>query len=309
MVRSFLITLFLLLISLMLFNISVMSAWTATPTPSPFPLQIATSPFEEALQWVPVEREFNSVTMVFVPAGCFTMGTSEQAGYEAISELGVEPMWIVREQPAHQYCLDAPFWIDLIEVTNQQFADFDGQSEEPHARTGDNRPRTLLTWEEALSFCWLRGGRLPTEAEWEYAARGPNGYLFPWGSYWGATNVMNSDDELAAAGSHPQDVSWVGALDMAGSVSEWVNTIYGKYDVAVNAFAILYGYPYNPNDGREDLSYETSSSLYYRVLKGGNINSGTPGAYRSAMRRWEQPGIAYTNVGVRCVRDFEPTDQ
>ncbi len=170
--------------------------------------------------------------MVLVPAGCFTMGHDEGRR---------------DERPEHQICFSAPFWIDKTEVTNAAYGAH-GNFE------GDNRPRENLTWAEARDFCAARGAedsvphRLPTEAEWEYAARGPDSLLYPWGDELNAEALIfdqNFNSQTFDVGSRPNGASWVGALDMAGSLNEWTSSLYRPY-------------PYDPTDGREDPNDTTS---------------------------------------------------
>jgi formylglycine-generating enzyme required for sulfatase activity len=181
--------------------------------------------------WTPVIQQIDSVEMVLVPAGCFVMGsTDEQIDY-AVSLSG-QPGWFTDEQPSHQVCFEEPFWIDRTEVTNAQFAAFDGQAANSSNWTDSERPRENITWTEAKNFCGARGARLPTEAEWEYAARGPEGWIFPWGNTFLADSVVydsNSGDHTSIVGSKPDGASWVGALDLSGNVSEWVADWYGPY--------------------------------------------------------------------------------
>ena len=191
----------------------------------------------------------DGMVMVYVPAGQFEMGSSQ-------------------EQPVHTVALDV-FWIDQTEVTNAQFTAFlneqgnqveDGVAWlEPGAGRGgivyghieeDDgvfRPQTgykdypviEVSWYGAAAYCGWAGGRLPTEAEWEYAARGPQAWVYPWGntfdgertnycdascSYdWRDTNFDDGFAQWAPVGRYPDGASWCGALDMAGNVWEWVS--------------------------------------------------------------------------------------
>src|SRR5262249_22642836 len=108
-------------------------------------------------QWKPQLSMVQGVEMALVPPGCFMMG----------SEKGNDD-----EQPVSKICFDKPFWIDKVDVTNAQFKQFGGKAQQKGSWKDDNRPRERVTWFEARDFCALRGARLPTEAEWEYAARG-----------------------------------------------------------------------------------------------------------------------------------------
>lgn len=185
------------------------------------------------------------------------------------------------ERPEHEVCFDQAYWIDRTEVTNAQYGS------EGHF-TGADRPRENLLWSEARDFCVRRGARLPTEAEWEYAARGPDGLLYPWGDTLELSRLVfdrNTPAQTADVGSRPAGASWVGALDMAGNVFEWVSSIYARY-------------PYDASDGREDQNDTTSP----RVYRGGN-QSYLDYAASAAIRFRYYPTERDWFVGFRCARD------
>ena len=223
-------------------------------------------------------RPYDGMTMVYVPAGQFGMGTSDAQLDNAMQvcfEMYDEDKYCKRsaygsEQPVHTVALDA-FWIDQTEVTNSQFLTFlrergnqaeDGISWlEPGAGHNgivygyvkeidgkfrieggyEDYPVIEVSWYGAAAYCDWVGGRLPTEAEWEYAARGPDSHLYPWGNTFDGARVnyrdasftsqafgqdRESDDgyaRWAPVGSYPDGGSWCGALDMAGNVWEWVS--------------------------------------------------------------------------------------
>lgn len=211
--------------------------------------------------------------MVLVPAGCFMMGSDAR--------------W--DERPIHEVCFDEPFWIDKYEVTQSQFAQFDGVKTAPNAFTGDHRPVESITWFEAKDFCELRGGRLPSEAEWEYAARGPENLAFPWGDEWEPDNVVGYRGfagGTSEVGSTPEGMSWVGAQDMSGNVSEWTSSLYQPY-------------PYDVDDGREN-----PSSIEPRAHRGGHYVNSPPGLYM-ANREWLEPDSMLGDLGFRCARDYK----
>ena len=131
------------------------------------PEEIALTPVTQNEDWTPIERDFDGVAMVLVPAGCFMMG------YEDGDD---------DEGPIHEQCFSTPFWIDKYEVTNAQFKRFAGLADTQSQWLDEDHPRENITWDEAQQFCVLRGARLPSEAEWEYAARGPNNLIYPWGN-------------------------------------------------------------------------------------------------------------------------------
>lgn len=227
---------------------------------------IPSAAVEHNADWTPQSQVFNGVEMMLVPPGCFNMGSD-------IAELN--------EQPVHQQCFDQPFWIDRTEITNVQYGSSGGFA-------GDNFPRENLTWYEARDFCLRRGARLPTEAEWEYAARGPDSWIYPWGDPWIPDNLVWRDGknrQTSPVGSRPAGVSWVGALDMAGNVWEWTSSIHKPY-------------PYNALDGRENDTDTTS----YRVIKGGSWDYGDSNVARASWRGGDGYALDKhdNGIGFRC---------
>lgn len=248
-------------------------------------IELATSGVESNDDWEPVIQEFDGVEMVLVPAGCFMMG----------SEDGDDD-----ETPVHEQCFDKPFWIDRYEVTNAQY----GSTGCEDWSSDPEQPRNCVSWFDARDYCEARGAHLPTEREWEYAARGPDNLFYPWGNDWNpdlANWADTSPDETFNVGSFPGGISWVGALDMSGNVWEWVNTIYGVYDFDQNEFTSTYDYPYSSEDGREQDSEERTD---VRVLRGGSFNF-TPYGLRAAYRDWFFPFNVNYFFGFRCASDFE----
>ena len=144
--------------------------------------------------WIPTEQEFDGVMMLLVPVGCFEMGSNTGNS---------------NEKPVHTQCIESPFWLDKTEVTQAQFVANGGVKANANGFTGDNRPVEQITWFEAREYCARRGGRLPTEAEWEYAARGPDGLAYPWGDVFVADNVVynrTTSQGTADVGSKPAGV-------------------------------------------------------------------------------------------------------
>ncbi|MBN1152925.1 MAG: SUMF1/EgtB/PvdO family nonheme iron enzyme [Dehalococcoidia bacterium] len=181
-------------------------------------------------------READGMVQVIVPAGEFLMGS--ESGYQ-------------NEGPEHMVTLDA-FWLDQTEVTMAQFqrcveaGACDRLSYADDDRfNGASQPVVGVYWDQAVAYCEWVGGRLPTEAEWEYAARGPEGQRYPWGEGIDGTRLnfcdrncgeswadATEDDGYgftAPVGSYPAGVSWVGALDMAGNVWEYAGDYFGTY--------------------------------------------------------------------------------
>ncbi len=265
-------------------------AATQTSTANPNPV------IARNADWTPVIEEFDGVEMVLVPAGCFMMGsTAEQVAY-AVNELDAPPEWVAVEQPAHQQCFDEPFWLDRTEVTQGDFERLGGVAGRASYFSGDQRPVERITWFEARDFCALRGGRLPTEREWEYAARGPDSWIYPWGDALIADNAVwnrSTSEGTASVGSRPAGVSWVGALDMSGNVREWTSSLIAPY-------------PYAADDGREADIGERRD--VWRVLRGGGwdvTNSFIPFDLRATVRGENDPLNWFNSVGMRCARDAE----
>lgn len=256
-------------------------AWTDTPTLTPTltPLEAAyaqAAAYDYTVgntAWTPVEYTFeDGVTMVLVPPGCFMMGS------DGLND----------EQPVHEQCFDEPFWIDKTEVTQADFERLGGEKAYANYFDGDLRPVEGVTWFEARDFCERRGARLPTEREWEYAARGTEAWMYPWGNEWNENNAVwnrSSEQGTANVGSIEAGRSWAGALDMSGNVWEWVSTVYKPY-------------PYVSDDGREDMGNRTDA----RVLRGGSWSTPLPANLRAPNRDRNNPDLGSSYVGFRCAR-------
>ncbi len=252
-------------------------SWTDTPTPTltftPSPTPIAAVSAND--QWTPVIQEFDGMEMVLVPPGCFLMGNED----------GDED-----EKPVHEICFDAPFWLDRYEVTQGDFVRLGGIQARSPRFLGDSLPIENITWFEARDFCALRDSRLPTEAEWEYAARGPDSLVYPWGNEFDGDYVVFSVDfnsTMATVGSRPGGRSWVNALDLSGNAWEWVSTIYDQTE---------FPYPYTMSDGREDLERINVS----RSRRGGAWNVGTDNVRAADRTEGHSDNFG---IGFRCARD------
>jgi formylglycine-generating enzyme required for sulfatase activity len=211
----------------------------------------------------PVERKPFEPEMVFIPSGTFWMGQDAAPG--------VPPP----ETPKSRLLLPA-FFIGKYPVTNREYAEYVRQTRIPvpvelgwegrsPAKDQLDLPVRGITWQEALDYCsWLSQQTgldytLPSEAQWERAARGDDGRLYPWGDAWleGRCNLGNNHTAAVTAFS-AQSVS--GLHDLVGNVLQWTTTLWGEKRLTVD-----YPYPWQPDDGRDDL---TANRQIRRVLRG-----------------------------------------
>jgi formylglycine-generating enzyme required for sulfatase activity len=214
-----------------------------------------------------------------VPAGDVLLGNDPlPPGGPALAE----------ETPAHEVEL-APFEIGAVPVTNAEWEAFAAATGRVTPDGPDDHPVAYVGWHEAVAFCAWAGVRLPTEAEWERAARGPDGRLYPWGGEQpGPTRAVfgrgTKADATAPVGACPAGASAEGVLDLAGNVWEWTSSAYRPY-------------PYRAGDGRED-----AASGEQRVLRGGSFAS--PGALwlRCASRSSSYPARRRGHIGFRVAR-------
>jgi len=247
--------------------------------------------------------------MVLVPAGTFTMGDDEEA-------------------PKRQVFLDA-YYIDRFEVTTSRYGRFltatgsvgppDGW-DELNPATGAQLPVAGVDWNDADAYCRWAGRRLPTEAEWEKAARGSDGRRFPWGNASPTpehANYQNSspdayDGGLTAVGSFPAGNSPFGVSDLAGNVSEWVADWYDEGVPSVahgRATDGASGDPWNtegvPATSQRDVRNPAGPERgEKRVIRGGGRFD--PGYRLSPVKRWNaEPGQRSDDLGFRCARDAE----
>jgi iron(II)-dependent oxidoreductase len=155
----------------------------------------------------------------------------------------------------------------------------------------ENHPVTETTWAGALAYCQWRGARLPSEVEWEAAARGTEARPFPWGDAMPTSElavIQLPSGTTVSVGSRPKGATPEGLLDMAGSMLEWTSSLDRPY-------------PYRANDGREDLSTPGE-----RIVRGGNyIFDDTPDKLVAWNRTvaWRNPATGHRQIGFRCAAD------
>jgi formylglycine-generating enzyme required for sulfatase activity len=255
---------------------------TEVPVPTDLPMtatarvsELARSGVTRNQNWQPIQDEFDAVIMVLVPAGCFTMGTNA--------------VGFANQGPAHEQCIETPFWIDKTEVTQSQFRIVAGEDTSTMADSALSLPVRDVTWFEADTHCKQRGGRLPTEVEWEYVARGPSNWRYPWSNRFEGANVVygvTANGRPATVGSRPDGDSWVGAQDMLGNVEEWTASQWASY-------------PYDAADGREADTGDQRNIR--RVLRGGSFTSVELYATVRAMAFSERSA---RDIGFRCALPY-----
>ena len=224
--------------------------------------------------------------LIYVPEGNFSMGSEA----------------FINEQPVHTVNLDA-FWIYQTEVTNGIYAlcvqagkctppienRSDTRSEYYDDAQYANYPVIFVNWNQARAYCSWANARLPTEAEWEKAARGTDARTYPWGNDAPTCSLVNFDGgsgcvaDTSAVGSYPSGASPYGALDMAGNVWEWVNDWYSETYYSQSSSSN----PQGPSLGD------------FRVLRGGswfNIEDDV----RTSSRIMYNPSDSYLTIGFRC---------
>ena len=274
------------------------------PTPTPTP--------EPAAGTARVRAQDGAVG-VYVPAGEFTMGPA--SGDSEANEI---------EKPQHQVTL-AGYWIDRTEVTNGQYRKFveaggygkreywtdagwqwkeQNRIAEPGCWGDGNfnqaeQPVVCVSWYEAMAYAQWVGGRLPSEAEWEHAARGTDGRKYPWGNqapdcsrlnYWG--NEGGCVGRTSPAGTYPRGASpYDGVLDMSGNAWEWTSSLWGTDENKPQ-----FDYPYKADDGREDP--RPTDAL--RILRGGSWKVDA-GGVRAALRGRFAPGERNKFIGFRVL--------
>ncbi len=298
------------------------SSQTATQPPEPTFTQVLPSPSPTLGIGSQRTSTTDGMIQVFVPAGQFIMGGDEWTN--------------IMDAPVY---LDA-FWIDQTEVTNAMFANFitathyrpeteiNGDAyvyqfssdssvktpganwQHPHGPASnikglDQYPVVQVSWNDAVAYCKWASGRLPTEAEWEKAARGTDGRLYPWGNQDWAGNLANFMDKqlnptftvddghagIAPVGSYPDGASPYGALDMAGNVAEWVEDWYAD------------AYPQG-NQTTPVINPQGLATGEERGMRGGawTSNDDNDGEKRlSSHRNHNNPDYSGDSGGFRCV--------
>ncbi len=277
-------------------------------------------PAERALTGGVVQLREPRSTMILVPASSFVMGSTPIDVLSAVLDCTHEPLgdplrcnqlMFSDEMPEHRVRLSA-YWLDRTEVTVRAYRRCAamGRCRPIAYRAGARRfdkpdyPVSLVSWDDARAYCHFRGARLPTEAEWERAARGIARRRFPWGTLynshasnhgrlsWSPTDARDGFAELAPVGSFPAGRTPDGFLDLAGNVAEWVEDRYQASYPPGQAVD-----PRGPT-----LAAGTTGE---RVVRGGSYESGVAWL-RGAARAAVDPGARRPWIGFRCARSATP---
>ena len=269
----------------------VLPSFTATDIPPTGTIESTSVPTETPLPTetsIPAEiKDSRNVPMRLIPAGEFTMGSDDTGD--------------IGSRPAQVISLEA-FYIDKFEVTNEMYdaCVYAVECRKPRQLGSATQntyfanpvfakyPVIYVDWKMAKAYCEWRGARLPTEAEWEKAARGTDARIYPWGAdepNCGLANKAGCVGDTTPVDQYDKGQSVYGVFGMSGNVWEWTSSLFKAY-------------PYNATDGRED-----PKALGERIARGGSwhVFGGNSGNVRADTRFQLDPGYYGAYVGFRCV--------
>ena len=228
-------------------------------------------------------------TMALIPEGEFLFGNDNPDTESIPLQLQKVRKWGKDQMPQQKIMLQA-FYMDRYEVTNEQYRKFDRNHSFSLGNNGN--PVVNVRWFKAKTYCESLGKRLPTEMEWEKAARGPNGNQFPWGNKFDPQKANTGFSKLSSTspvGTFPGDASYYNVYDMAGNVTEWT---YSWYQ------------PYKGSDFKN-----SKFGLTYKVARGGSFQD--MGHYEleifstTTFRYYNKPDEWGGDTGFRCAKDAQ----
>ncbi len=262
---------------------------TGSMEPSPLRTQPTTATQDTSAAGLKIgtakTSNIDGMEMVYVPAGDFTMGFDRGSKKDMA--------------PGHTVFLDA-FWIDRTEITNAQYAMCVSAEacDEPEDKTSHNRvkyyngeqyanyPVINISWNDAADYCKWASRTLPTEAQWEKAARGSNARIYPWGNTIPSTSLANYNNPMGDTvhtGNYPDGASLYGAFDLAGNVREWTADWYDE---------TYYKTSQKENPQGPDFGYK-------RTIRGGSWGDDMSNI-RVFVRWGSIPITRSNNIGFRC---------
>jgi sulfatase modifying factor 1 len=257
-------------------------------------------------------NEKDGAEMVWVPEGEFIMGSTDEQIAAALKECSTMVQLFFKivfdaEKPQHTVSLDG-YWMYKYEVTVAQYRKFCAatKKEMPQAPSWgwkDNHPMVKVNWQDAADYAKWAGVVLPTEAQWEKAARGTDGRIYPWGNDWDASKCVNSVGtslrSTQPVRTHPLGVSPYGCMDMAGNVLEWCSDWYDPNYYMKEPTKNPIGPSGAVKFGFVDMTFEAGA----RVLRGGSWLNDSSGPFRCAYRLDYGPTHRYYPlIGFRCAR-------
>ncbi|MCE5323020.1 formylglycine-generating enzyme family protein [bacterium] len=219
-------------------------------------------------------------SMILIPSGPFVMGLSKHEVKRICRRFDIQPATLADTMP--QRMIELPdFYMDKYPVTNAEFyayvieanAGWIYNIDNPVPKDSESLPAVNVTYDMAESYAAWAGKRLPTEQEWEKAARGKPAMLFPWGGVWESDRLscsVFSQGSLSSVGLHPMGSSPYGVMDMAGNVWEWTSTSMDKA----------------------------------MVIKGGSFRQSRPYQFMCSFKEFEAGNSARDDIGFRCVMDM-----
>jgi len=240
--------------------------------------------------------------MVWIPGGAFVMGTNEVDRQGRAIEYGLTKPWFEDEHPEHTVNLPG-FYLDRNEVTNADFAAY-------VAATGSRIPGTWIAstypdgtgnlpvasvnWYQADDYCKWAHKRLPTEAEWEKAARGTDGRLYPWGNEFGLDKANLMSGSVQPAGLFPQGQSPYGVNDLIGNVWEWTADWYLPYPGSKTEFKD-FGQKFKVVRGK-------SWTMGFGHQEKAEVQQIIAHEARSGFRLYFDPIFGFNDLGFRCAK-------
>lgn len=246
-----------------------------------------------ALSSVVFATETDINAKIKIPEGYAYVGTDVADLLSQLANPRTKPEWYADETPQKKIKLSA-FMIDATEVTNIEYKLF--QPKHSYPKNLENHPVVNITWQKADDYCKFVGGRLPTEAEWERAARGDGGWVYPWGNEFIPENVIfvgtGGTDAKLKVGSFVLEKSGstlLGGTRHVGSIQKGKSP-FGVYDMAGNAWEWVDGW------------YDKEKDL--RLLKGGSWLTPQE-SVRSAARLGDSGMGRYNDFGFRCAYDID----